>query len=156
MSNKWLLVSAFTLTTAALAGDATTGVGSASADVAQQLFALERLWVDAENKRDAQTLNRILDRQYIATFGSGAPLRKDEFIRGITEDESDTMASQTSSDRTLVLDGDTAIVVGTDTIRGSDHGKAYTRQARYTTTYIRRDGRWLALAEHMVEIKPKH
>jgi hypothetical protein len=45
-----------------------------------------------------------------------------------------------------------AVVVGTDTLGGTNSGAAYTVVSRYTVTYIRRHGQWLALSEHLVEV----
>jgi ketosteroid isomerase-like protein len=60
--------------------------------------------------------------------------------------------SQTLTDETVIVDGDTAVVVGTDTLRGTKSGAAHTAVARYTVTYIRRNGQWMALAEHLAEL----
>jgi hypothetical protein len=46
------------------------------------------------------------------------------------------------------------VIVETDTVRGTDAGKAYTHVYRITTVYIRRDGGWVALAEHLVQAPP--
>ena len=54
----------------------------------------------------------------------------------------------------MILDYDTSVVVGADKERGIRNGKAYTEVYRYTVTYIRRDGKWVALAEHLVEAAP--
>lgn len=51
----------------------------------------------------------------------------------------------------VIIDGDTAVVVGSDTERGMKKGVPFAAVARYTVTYIRRQGQWVALAEHMVE-----
>jgi hypothetical protein len=109
---RWLLISAFTLTTTASAGEAVPSTGTAATDVAQLLFALERAWVEAESQRDAAALDRILDREFIATFGSRAPLRKDDCIKVMTKSGFGPAASHTPSDRTVVVHGDTAIVGG--------------------------------------------
>ena len=60
--------------------------------------------------------------------------------------------SQTLTGATVIIDRDTAVVVGTDTLRGTDNGAAYTVVYRYTVPYVRREGRWLALAEHLAEL----
>jgi hypothetical protein len=52
----------------------------------------------------------------------------------------------------VILDRDTAVVVGTDTVRGTEQGATYAVVYRFTVTYVHRQGRWLALAEHLVEV----
>lgn len=64
--------------------------------------------------------------------------------------------SQTLTDQTVLIDGDTAIVIGvahfTVAVEGKDNEKS---AARYTTTYIKRDGQWRALALQMDGIDSK-
>ena len=118
----------------------------------QEVLDLENEWVVAEHNRDAVTLRRILDDKFVASFGAGKPYGKEAFMKGIVSSAVDPAESQALSDRAVIIDQDTAVVVGTDTERGTRKGTAYTEVARYTATYIRREGRWLALAEHMVEV----
>ena len=123
-----------------------------TADAKQQILDLEQVWVMAEHNHDAATLRRILDDKFVASFGSEKPLDKEAFIKLIVSGDADPTESQTLTDRNVILDHDTAVVVGTDTERGTKKGKAYTAISRYTVTYIRRDGQWVALAEHLVEV----
>jgi acyl-CoA thioesterase I len=120
------------------------------ADPKQEVLALGQQWVAAENKHDTTTLERILDDKFIASFGTGKPYDKQAFIKLVTSDEVDPTESQTLTDETVLIDGDTAVVVGTDTDRGTEQGVAYTTSYRYTATYIHRHGEWAALAEHLV------
>ena len=123
-----------------------------SADEKQQVLDLGKEWVAAEVKHDATTLQRILDDKFVASFGVKEPYDKETFIERILTGEVDPTESQTLTDETVVIDDDTAVVVGTDTVRGTDNGAAYREVYRYTVTYIHRNGRWLALAEHLVKV----
>lgn len=120
-------------------------------DAKQEVLDLEKKWVEAEIKHDEATLRRILDDKFVASFGAGKPYDKEAFIKGILSGDVDPTESQTLTDRTVIIDGDTAVVVGTDTERGTKRGAPFTAVARYTVTYIRRQGQWVALAEHLVE-----
>jgi steroid delta-isomerase-like uncharacterized protein len=131
---------------------ATFNTTLSDADAKQQVLDLEKEWVAAEHSHDVAALRRILDDKFVASFGAGKPSDKEAFIKGIVSSDVDPTESQTLTDRTLIIDQDTAIVVGTDTERGTRNGAAYTEVARYTVTYILRNGRWLALAEHLVEV----
>jgi len=128
---------------------ATASARAAEPTAEDELHALEQEWVDAEIRRDADTLRRILDERFVATFGSGPPLDREAFIRAVVSGTS-TDVTQTLSDATVVVDRDTAVVVGTDTVRGIAKGAPFLHVYRYTATYVRRDGRWVALAEHLV------
>ncbi len=125
---------------------------SAPADEKQQVLDLEKEWVAAEVKHDATTLERILDDKFVASFGAKKPTDKKGFIQQIVSGDVDPAASQTLTDQTVIIDNDTAVVVGTDTARGIENGAPYTAVARYTVTYIRRHGQWVALAEHLVKV----
>jgi len=129
----------------------TTPAARPAADAKQQVLELEEKWVEAENKHDAATLEKILDDKFLATFGARAPRDKATFIQHITAGEVDPTQSQTMTERTVIVDGDTAVVIGTDTISGTAKGAAYSAAYRYTITYVHRGARWVALAEHMVE-----
>jgi steroid delta-isomerase-like uncharacterized protein len=117
----------------------------------QQVLNLEREWVAAEVKHDATTLRRILDEKFVASFGANKPYDKEAFIKEILAGDVDPTESQTLTDESVVIDHDTAVVVGTDSVRGTNKGVAYSVVYRYTVTYIRRHGEWVALAEHLLE-----
>jgi len=124
---------------------------AAAPSAEEQIRSLEQEWVDAEIHRDAVALRRILDEKFIATLGAGSPLDREAFIHAVVSSTASDV-SQTLSDPTIVVDGDTAVVVGTDTLRGVANGVPYTHSYRYTATYIRRGDRWIALAEHLVRV----
>jgi hypothetical protein len=119
-------------------------------DARQQLLDLEKDWTNAEDKHDASVLQRVLDERFVATFGAKTYDKK-AFIELFAGD-GDQTASQTLSYEAVIIDRDTAVLVGTDTAHGTRDGAAYTTVYRYTATYIRRHGRWLALAEHIVKV----
>ena len=122
------------------------------ADAKQQVLDLGKEWVAAEIKHEATTLRRILDDKFLASFDAGKPYDKEAFIKLIMSGDVDPTETQTLTDENVIIDEDTAVVVGTDTQHGTDKGKAYSTVYRYTVTYIRRHGQWLALAEHLVEV----
>lgn len=129
-----------------------SSVRDASDGAKQQVLELENQWVAAEAKHDAATLRRILDDKFIACFGIKPPYSKDAFIRHETSGEVDPTASQSITDESVVVDQDTAIVVATDTMQWTRDNVKHTVVARYTTTYIRRQGAWVAIAELLVEV----
>lgn len=122
-------------------------------DSKQQVMDLEQAWTAAEDRHDADTLRSILDERFVFTIGADARLYdKEAFIAANLRGVPDPSKSQALTGRTVTVDGDTAVSMGTDTERGTRNGKPYTEVARYTVTYIRRAGRWTALAEHMDEV----
>jgi STE24 endopeptidase len=125
-----------------------------AADAQQQLRRLELEWTAAEVNRDARALERILDERFVSTFGAGKPVGKAQFIREVVGADADRIVSQELSDQAFVLVGDAAVVTELDTVHALKAGQAYTQLLRITATYGRREGRWVALAEHMVKVPP--
>lgn len=135
----------------AVATEPTSPQKAAPTEARQQLIALEKDWVAAENKHDAPALRRILDERFVVTLGAAKTYDRESFI-GLFTGPVDPTESQTLSYEAILIDGDTAVLVGTETAHGTKDGAAYTAVYKYTVTYIRRHGQWLALAEHIVKV----
>jgi len=119
----------------------------------QQVIATETEWVQAEVQRDAEVLDRVLDDRFLVNSSTGELSNKAAVIADVLGWK---MVSQTITDRTVLVDGDTAIVFGTANFRFAVEGKDDEASAgRYTTTYIKRDGQWRALALQMTALKTK-
>jgi hypothetical protein len=119
----------------------------------QQVIATESEWVQAEVHRDAAVLGHVLDDRFLVNSSTGKLSDKSTVIADVLGWK---MTSQTITDRTVLIDGDTAIVFGTANFRFAVDGKDDEVSAgRYTTTYIKRDGRWRALALQMAALKAK-
>ena len=119
----------------------------------QQVIATESEWVQAEVHRDAAVLGRVLDDRFLVNSSTGELSDKASVIAEVLGWK---MSSQTITDRTVVVDGDTAVVYGTANFRFAVEGKDDEVSAgRYTTTYIKRDGQWRALALQMTALKAK-
>jgi len=109
--------------------------------------------VQAEVHRDAAVLERVLDDRFLVNSSTGKLSDKASVIADALAWK---MISQTITDRTVLVDGDTAMVFGTANFRFAIEGKDdEVSAARYTTTYIKRDGRWRALALQMTALRAK-
>ena len=140
------------LATSIVAWSAAAQAQDPAADAKQQASQLLRDWVTAENEHDAAALDRILDDQFISTYEAGKPTRKAAFIKSLTKGKADPAQSQSLTDETVVVEGDTAILVGTDTFHRTDGAEPDGLALRYTITCVRKGGRWVALAEHIVKM----
>jgi ketosteroid isomerase-like protein len=136
----------------ALAAAAQAADGPSAGDAKAQVRNTLRDWAKAENEHDAAALDRILDDQFISTSGFGKPHSKQDFITALTKGKADPRQSQTLEDETVVVEGDTAVDVGTNIFHMSDKSAPDGLALRYTITFIRRNQRWVALAEHIVKI----
>lgn len=115
--------------------------------IEREVMQVERNWCSAVVNNDAEALNTILsddliDVSYKGTIGNKA------------QDLADVKTEKTTvcvADRMQVrVYGDVAVVVGRDTISST----AFTGQARFTDTFVRRDGRWRCVSTQLTEIKP--
>jgi STE24 endopeptidase len=121
-------------------------------DAEQQLGKVELDWTTAEINRDSSALGRLLDERFVSTYGSEKPVGKEEFIRSVIGTDADRILSEELSDQTIVVAGDTGVVTEIDTVHALRAGAPYTEVLRITGTYVKRDGRWTALAEHLVPV----
>ena len=134
-----------------LTGGAARAVEPARTPAEQAVLKVDREWADALTAQDGAALRRVLNDRFVATFGAAKPLDKAGFIKLILSGERDLTTTQDFSDRTLIVDGDTAVLVETDTLHQTKSGHLSTAVYRMTLTYIKRGGHWTALAEHLVD-----
>jgi hypothetical protein len=132
-----------------LAAGADTNVsGATPLSEEQRVAALEDKWLDAEVTHDEATLRRVIGDRYTMNHSDGTTSGKEEYIADIL---SGTMLSASITERTVLVEGDTAVTFGTvnvvdPPVDGKDSGP---RSARYTLVYVKRDGQWQALAFHI-------
>jgi hypothetical protein len=118
----------------------------------QQVLALEDEWIDAEIRHDEATLRRVMDDSYTVNRSDGTTMGKEaEIARLLASD----MTSAALTERTVLVQADTAITFGTVTVKTpADDAGTVASAARYTLTYIRRRGQWRALAFHACKRDP--
>jgi ketosteroid isomerase-like protein len=110
------------------------------------IWYLEQDWNNALLKRD----RGWFEKNYAADFtgvstATGKLNGKGEEIKEIANDTGLELAETT--DMNIRVDGNMAVVTGIFRTKGKDEkGVAYDRRARYTDTWIKRDGRWQAWA----------
>jgi hypothetical protein len=145
MIRRLLLVAAICSTTLSL-GPVALAAGPQT-DAEKAILKLDSDWADAEVRRDGAALERILDDRFIAIFGKAKPIDKQTFIKSILAEDPDKVVTQKLSDRSLIVDRDTAVLTEVDTETDVENGETKVATWRFTVTYIRRGGRWIALAE---------
>lgn len=142
------------LVVASAGAEPTTTEAAKAGDAEREVLALEDQWVQAEIHGDEATLQRILDDRFVMTWGSGKTVDKASYIEGIIKAKG-TILSEELTDRIVLVEGNTVVVVDTDTLQGKNAaGEAWKLVLRMTTTYVKRDGRWVVLAEQVVPVEP--
>jgi len=112
--------------------------------VEQALMQTEREWVDAAQKKDADTLNWILAEDWVGQGPTGA-VTKAQTLAELKSGES-KLDSITLGDMKVRVFGDTAVVAGTDDEKSSYKGKDTSGHYTWTDVFVRRQGKWRAVA----------
>lgn len=127
--------------------------GSIPANSQQALRDVEHQWMEAFKNRDKITLNRILDDRFAFTDDEGRVFNKAQYIDDAAR--AITVESYTSDDMSIRIFGDTAIVAGRWTGKMTIDGKDASGSFRYTDTFVRRIGRWRAIASQNTRMPPQ-
>lgn len=126
--------------------------GSARA-VEEQVLAAEDAYVAAEIAADEAALRRLVDDRFVMNSADGTTSGKDDLIRTVL---GMNMTGQTISERSVMVEGDMAIIFGTTELRLQPPGGAeQVATLRYTSSYVKRDGEWRMLALHMAPRSPR-
>jgi ketosteroid isomerase-like protein len=110
---------------------------------AQKLIQYMTDWANLSNKKDFAALDKMLPDDLVITFQDGEVLTKDEYIAALKKNSGDFTI--TDYDQKVDLFGKTAIVRARYVVAvGAD----VKLEFRYTTTFIKRKGRWEPIAFH--------
>lgn len=136
-----------TLFTAAACLPAQAQRAAAAQQTPQDVLDVERAWLDAIPARDADTVDRILADEFSITYASGDVSDRAgnmDFVRSAPPPDPSTRL-RTEGTTVLMLD-DVAILRG---IFVHEVGGQTVTRARYTDTYVFRDGRWQVIASQL-------
>ncbi len=126
-------------------------VAAQTGNAEQALLQLERDWEQANAKNDLAALDRILGPEFVSTDSDGRlTTRAEVFVR--RKGGAVKFTAFTQDDYKVHVVGDTAIVTGRSTIKGIRDGKDWAGQERWTDVFVRRSGRWQAVASHQSRI----
>ena len=120
---------------------------------AQEVLKTEREQREAWLQRDIAKTERLLADEFILTNGREIGDKKD-LIAYMKSTERDPTLTLTAEDTRVTINGDTAVVIGrrVERRRREDNNREGVAYARYVRTYIKRQERWLLLAEHLETI----
>lgn len=119
----------------------------------QEIRALENERNQAILNGDAATLERMTSDDYTFITLRGELRTKSEIVKGF-QSGSFKYDSRTISDLNVRVYGDTAIVTGRATQKGSERGTDYSGDYRFTRVYVKQNGRWMTVALQTTRIQP--
>lgn len=123
----------------------------------QEVKKLEREWLDAYEKRDAEVINRIVADDFKMTLSDGTMQTKADVLARIKSERDSGLPSPklSTEDEQSRVEGDTVILTGRFIQRMERDGQIRMMQMRYTDTYAKRQGRWQAIASQLTRIQPQ-
>jgi ketosteroid isomerase-like protein len=113
-----------------------------------KIIALENLWNQMQINHDADAMGKMLDSDFVLTDYDGTVMSKGQFLASV-RDTSNQLTVEVSTDMKLHRHGDTVVVIGATREKGTEKGKPYTHQGRFTDTWIKKDGQWLCIASQL-------
>jgi len=140
------------IVTAAAVVIVTAVVGAQSRQAVETEAAVKQEILRIENERnravvsgDAAALDRLTAADYTFITLRGELRTKDEIVQGF-KSGSFHYDTRTISDLTVRVYGNTAIVVGRSNQKGSENGKDYSGDYRFTRVYVKQGGQWQTVA----------
>ena len=119
----------------------------------QELINLENEWADAWVKRDVAFFERIEADDYTWTSPWGVWTKAQDLAELKSGDS--VITSWVLDEMKVRVYGNAAVVTGRSTIKETHKGEDWSRQERWTDTWVKRDGRWQCVAGHSSEIAQK-
>ena len=122
---------------------ATISQTPAKADSAEEaVLKVTREWLDAEERHDRATLQRIIADDFQGTTARGNTLSKGDVIPH-SDTEGRGLAITTSNMKARIF-GDTAVVTAHGVQKAGEK-----RELRFTVVFIKRDNQWQMVAGHL-------
>lgn len=125
--------------------------GETLSDV-QQVTQIEHDWIDAFVKGDTETLDRILAEDFVFTDPQGNILTKAEWIADMVEGTLKFESIQIDDLEVRIFSDSAAIANGRTTVKATSKEGGFNGKFCYTVMYLKRDGRWQAVAEHATQL----
>jgi ketosteroid isomerase-like protein len=117
----------------------------------QEVIKLEREFGEAITRGDKAALDRLTADEFVLTNTLGQIVNKARGIADITSPDYQ-IDSLVNDDIKVRVYGDAAVVTARGTAKGRYKGQDASGQFRYTRVWIRRQGRWRAVAAQSTAI----
>ncbi len=123
----------------------------AAVSVEQTLMQVERDWNQALIAKDLKTVDKIMAADWTGIDFRGMTVTKAESIAELKSGESSNQSVELG-EMTVKVFGNTAVVIGRDTEKSTYHGKDSSGAYVWMDVFVKRDGRWQAVASESTKI----
>ena len=129
------------------AQEASLEAAEAEAEVRQ----LERAWLDAYEKFDAEAMDRIVADDFAITFPNGKMQAKEQLMKMVRgpRPPAGSAGRLFTEDTQARVYGNTVVLRGRVITEMQRDGQTQREESRYTDVYVRTDGRWQVGASHL-------
>jgi len=127
-------------------------VRASTADDETRLIQLEHAWNQAEATNSADAIISLFEETLVYVDYDGSVMNKTEYLHSVSNPPSKADHLYDEGMKAHIY-GDAGIVTGVYRETGVQKGKPYTRRARFTDTWIKRDGQWRCAASQSTLIQ---
>jgi ketosteroid isomerase-like protein len=131
----------------ALALPAGAALARDAASDEKEIRTVEAVLCRAFESGDAATLRKHMDATFTQTSSRGEVTDYEQNVAEVVRREPRYEVFR-NHEQKVRLYSDTAIILGTTTVKGTADGKPFEADFQYTDTWIRRDGHWKIAASH--------
>jgi ketosteroid isomerase-like protein len=135
---------------AALPVQAKQPKADSDAVTSQTLQAMEQDWLNAEKNHDAAAFEKLVADDWIVINPDGKRKTK---VERAAEIKTSNIDSATLGDMKVRVFGDAAVVTGTDDEVTMKDGNKSSVHYVWTDVFVKRNGKWLAVASQVAQIK---
>ena len=119
--------------------------GAATASVEEQIKKMEKDRAAAVVKADVATLESLTSDDYVLINANGQVSNKAETMSNIKTGKIKLTANEVSDMKVRVY-GDSAVVTGKSTAKGSINGIELKGPVMFTRVYVKKNGKWQSVA----------
>ena len=123
-------------------------------DAEQELTRIEREFGETLTRRDAAALDRLMADDFLAINPLGRELTKAQVLAEFASPDYEIESLRNEDIRVRVF-GDAAVATARGVVKGRYKGQDASGQFRYTRVWIRRGGRWQAVAAQSTMLPPQ-
>jgi ketosteroid isomerase-like protein len=118
----------------------------------KELLKIEQDYAKALSSNDTKAILAGLAEEWKLVMTNGEVVTRKDLVEAL-ESGKLKFDAYSSADLDVRIFGETAVVIGSGTSKGSWDGHDFTGADRFTDVFVRRDGKWTCVSSHSTELK---